>query len=482
MKQTTPSLDQVYKELLESTDLHVDKEGFVSLRDENDTRPATLEGRRIVVPTPQRLRQGIGGTSIGFHPLSENVTRGQSPIIKELRKYINVRLTKVIADLLLQLATIAADTSYHSKLDKDKQRQMLRVAKDADQKTVDTVQRMIKNITVVSRKGRVVSIYLKHAGTIDGKKYTRLATASFPILDAFEPEARDTPEILSVSMRKKDKRTIENLFEFILPGSKDVKTYSRGSDSMIAPYFDALIHSYAAVAWQLNKIVKLFRKHLTDPERLETNLDWMNHLKDLSVYREVIPPLAGNDGPIIKDDDEVVTHDEKRLSSVSLLDDDDDDTPPWEVPTTGKQNEQPTTEHSGQQKPSRSGGRGLKWSEVVGRSHNTPQGGNFPINPQAQQTFNQNNWNPPNMNLSSGQPNVPPGSYAGYHRGVPIHGGGNMNPNAGPAMGWNQNPAWASQQTAQPFGDPWAGHGSHGGGHGGPIGNRGPFRGGGGSI
>ena len=75
-----------------------------------------------------------------------------------------------------------------------------------------------------------------------------------------------------------------------------LETYSAGSHSLIAPYFDALMRAYVKVATQLNAIVKTHRKELADHKALLIDVDWAEALDNLGDYRDLIPPLPGNEG------------------------------------------------------------------------------------------------------------------------------------------------------------------------------------------
>lgn len=287
----------LYKSILESAGLDVDKDGLVSMDLSGELYPAECQGKRLAIPSAERLRSGEWQGLQAFHPLAENIYRGESPVLKKLRGLINYRIGSVLSCLMTELIEIAADTDSHKKLSPT-QSEYLTLAPAADEKTVKDFNKVMKKNSNTG-EFRLTSIYLKRGGIYKGEKYSRLAVASFPITDNF---GNKDHTIFGVKVRAKDQRTFESLFEFILPGASDVETYSHGSNSMTAPFLHSLLKSFAKIARQLNKITHKFRKHLEDADGLHINLDWEDSLEDLSKYRDLIPTLSGNDGEPLKSD------------------------------------------------------------------------------------------------------------------------------------------------------------------------------------
>ena len=68
-------------------------------------------GKTLVLPLKEVLREGKKEDRIVFHPLSENVTRGESDTLKALRDYIQWRHQSVGILLITELARVAASPS-----------------------------------------------------------------------------------------------------------------------------------------------------------------------------------------------------------------------------------------------------------------------------------------------------------------------------------------------------------------------------------
>lgn len=291
-------LTQLYQSILASLNVKADADGLLSLEFGGKSFSATVDSKRLVLPTQERLRQGLGDTLIAFHPLSENILRGESPVLKKFKTYVVTRLTQVIWGLLEGFTTILVDHKAHTKLTPS-QKSLLLTMPDADDKTYQALEKIVEAMQENNRR-KLVSVYLNRGGKLRMEKFARAAVVNFPILSEFE---NDDSTIWDVKLRKRDFTGFEKLFEFILPNS-DSQTYSYGSNDSNAPFFDALVHAYLNVATQLNKVTTLFSKHLDHPEELLIDTSWASPENlDWAKYRGLIPVQEGNDGPANATDD-----------------------------------------------------------------------------------------------------------------------------------------------------------------------------------
>lgn len=302
------SLLALYKSILHSLDLKEDAEGRLSMMLGDDPYPCTVDNKRLVLPTREVLRNPDWNANIAFHPLSENIAREQSPVLKKMRHLVNMRLTTSIAIQLVELMSIAADTNSHKTLS-PKQSAMLTVVPDVDEKTVEVLRKVIETIDPVG-KNRLVNVYLARGGTVKGRKWSRLASVVFPIVKEFDGEEN---VIYGVKMRKKDKIAIIALLNWLIPGIDTEDTYSVGSSSMIAPYFDSLMGAFITVSDRLNTVAKMFKASYTDYDSAYIKLSWAKEFSDLEKFKEMIPSLDGNDGDMI-DKRGVVADDEATVA------------------------------------------------------------------------------------------------------------------------------------------------------------------------
>lgn len=282
---------EIYKSILAYCGMTTDEHGYVSTLLDEKREPAFIEGLRLVLPTDQNLRAFNPKESIIFHPLTENILRGESEVIAKLKTVINIRLNFTIGVIAQSLLSLVASPELHGQLNRD-QREILLVIKDCDEKAVmNFISKMVSGIK--SNPERLfVNIYLKRGGTFKNKRYSRVGIVTFPFYELIKEDKID-------KIREKDKQTFQQLFEFMFPDLQLSEEYNFGSDSSVAPYLEALMNSSAKVASRLNDLLLIYEKHIEDASKLMFDADWIEYFKDLNaLVPEIrrIPVQFGNDG------------------------------------------------------------------------------------------------------------------------------------------------------------------------------------------
>lgn len=283
-------ITDVYKHILESLGCKIE-DSLVSIKDSNEQwRPFTLEGKRFAIPTRDILQMANWKELVAFHPLSESVTEGESVVLKRFRRLVINSLTENMATLLIEIIRIANDKERHSTLS-PQLTGLLAEIPDVDEKTGQAFEAIMKAVNLEDKK--LINIYLKRKADIGGKSWRRGAIVTFPFMDDVLDDSQKT--VLGVTVRKKDKAVMKALMNWILPGFEQ-GAFSRGSDSDIAPYFDALIRSYLEVQRFLNAAVWKFREHLVLADEMNIDISWEDDIGDLRQYVGQVPTLAGNTG------------------------------------------------------------------------------------------------------------------------------------------------------------------------------------------
>jgi len=283
-------LTKLYKAIIESLDMTVNKDGIISMDVEGVDVPAAINGLPLILPTTAVLRRGIPEDTIAFHPISESILHGESPVLKRLRLLVLQRLTTVISSQSIQLMAIAADNTRHSKLNPI-QSEFLSHVTNVDEKTLKTLTSIIEASSSSVASQRIINMYLKRGGKLKDESFNRLCKTSLPILTVDE----DGKHIFGVKCRiSKDVGSIPALFRYILPESEN-DHYSFGSNSLAAPNFHSLLLSYIGVAEQLNEVTERFKEHFEDYDELLIDISWAASVDNLSAMRDLIPPLKGND-------------------------------------------------------------------------------------------------------------------------------------------------------------------------------------------
>ena len=433
-------INLLYKSIAEAVGLKADENGLLFMDIDGQHLPCELSGKRLALPTPAVLKDADWEHVVAFHPLSENVLRGESPVLKKLRVLMNLRVTYVMSKLLERLLDIAADHDYHKKLSPTAAEFLTRVP-NADEKTVKALDKILDSLELTGDR-RLVSIYLKRGGQLGGDKFSRVAVTSFPILDQFET---DDHEIFGVKMRGKDKETIANLFNYLIPNGNNLELYSAGSNSATAPYFHCLVQAYVKLAKRLNAVVRVFKKHLEHADELTIGTDWETLIEDLSIYRDLIPSLSGNEGEVVTGADAAVVTEEPK-SGLSRLAQQasvassgtigiSSPAPAAPAPVAS----QPAAPVSapvatvGATAPAPAQSSGRSWDEI--RRSNPALGGMAPVMP----AFGGN----PAFGAFAQPVAARPGQYAGYDRGIPQNTGFGAFPTT-PQFGQVQQPGFGA--------------------------------------
>ena len=285
----------LYKAVLEAVGATINEDGLVSMIvPGDDPVPVNVNDKRLAMPTDKLLNQGAfnpDGGLIAFHPMCENVVLDTSPVLDKLEKSMIFRLTYVLRELIMQLTAVAADSKQHKKL-KMAAHGLLSALPSADEKTREAFFDAMERTSVVGSK-KLITLYTRKGGTYAGEKVSRLGRFYPSIMDHLDEKERT---LLGVKLRKADVPAFAALIQYLLPDFRDPDQYAAPSNSQVAPTFQALLKTYAKVAKQLNKMVALHADHLSNADSLMIDVDWLEHVQDLSKYRELIPVLPGNDG------------------------------------------------------------------------------------------------------------------------------------------------------------------------------------------
>lgn len=289
-------------------------EGFLSYLADDIPKPVTIGPKRLCLPSRAILEDGTWDRRIAFAPLAEQISQGPSPVLNAFKEYVQLRLKETFKATILALMELAIDQKRHKGLKADAAK-FLQLLVEADQKTLDTLVRVLNAIGTAPEK-RLVSLFLKNGGENGA---LRSCVVSFPIMD--DAPAEDTTTFFGVKMARKtkDKHLIVNLLEYVLGNEEERKGYTKSSNDGEAPYFHSLLLSFHAMATHLNKLIDRHKASCPDLAGLRFNLDWTEQLVDFTnfaaTHGRAIPVLPGNRG---KERDEAIKKEALELDSDDL--------------------------------------------------------------------------------------------------------------------------------------------------------------------
>lgn len=294
-------LNDVYKSILEAAAFSVDGAGYVSINNElfvgTPNEPATLAGKRLVLPTDEHLRNPAPESKVIFHPLREQAMKGESDVVAKLRSALVVRLNFAIGALMSELLGIAADVSKHKQLSPD-QSEMLVAGKDVVEDTQIAFSDLLMRVYDSESNRGFVSIYLKKSGVVRDTSYFRVGVVSFPF---YEELVKEQDKYFGITLTQKTRQSLLKMFEYLIPCIGTAGFYNQGSNSSVAPIMDSLMRAFGRVAAQINDKIELFKNVFAEPggEKLIIQSAWEEAFVDLDALRPLIhlvPLQTGNEG------------------------------------------------------------------------------------------------------------------------------------------------------------------------------------------
>lgn len=290
-----------YKNVLNLASMEADDKGYISVVTGDTKTPVTIDGKRLVLPTNDHLRDPKPEEKMMFHPFSENVCRGESEVIEKLRTVLNVRFNYLFSVLTMNLMSVLEDTNNHKLLSVEQQDLLLSL-KSIDEKTRLNFVKMVGNALKKNPANAFINMYLNRGGSINDKRYARSCVVTFPFYKEMETNP-DNP--YGAAIRKKDHQTLVAFMKYIFPNSDIPQYYSRGSDHESLPFFMALMQSSRILTEAFNHVINVFKDKLIDLEEviIDTSfLDQLDKPSDLIASARRIPPQLGNEGKSKKEE------------------------------------------------------------------------------------------------------------------------------------------------------------------------------------
>jgi hypothetical protein len=284
-----------YESVLKAAGLVVTSDGCVSVVTSKEPKPMTLKGKRLVLPTKEHQANPNPDAKIVFHPLVENVMRGESEVFERFRMALNSRLNVVIGSIVTMLLTLGTSQAEQHKLTPE-QSEFLSKVKNADEKTLAALKKIMDSLPAAAHQKLFVSMFLKRGGTVGEKRYSRVGVVHFPFYNDLK---KGEAELHGVKLRVKDREALVGLLDYILPEQDIAGVYNRGSNSTIAPSLEALMSAFRAVAAPINDLLSRFEGVL--PENLTIESGWSEQLDNLDELLPEIrstPMQAGNEGTL----------------------------------------------------------------------------------------------------------------------------------------------------------------------------------------
>ena len=292
---------QLYEALLQTAGFTVSEDGAVSTVLTGKEEPTLISGKRLVIPTRQQQMVGDFSNRVMFHPMAENIMKGETTAMSRFRTALNMRINLTVAALLGQLAHIASSTELQAKLDHSQTHYITGVDK-SDDKTELNIVKIISNMDIADASTNFVRLSIKRSAVLNGNKHIRGCIVDFPLLNELKAALESGKyTVQHTKLRKQDVVNAIALLEAILPRANetDEDAYSVGVNTTTAPTVEALMLSVYKLVKDLNKVVSLFFEKGTDEyNAFHFRTDWYKHIKNASDYAveiRTIPSVTNED-------------------------------------------------------------------------------------------------------------------------------------------------------------------------------------------
>lgn len=247
--------DQIIKDyeiVLNGAWMQTNAEGMIEFIHGDTTMPVSIDGRFVIMPTREQLKNTAWGNRIGFHPLREAYDKPVSDILSALRDQYVSRLNATIAYFISAAIKLAHAQPDHKNLSPE-QGQILNPLSSVTKASVGMIEALLKSTAARNDAMQFINIHIRRGGQIGNTTYGRAGLVQFPIYNELKTSKDGT--VNGVKISNKDRDMLISLFEYMLPSLVDSpEAFSVGIDARVAPFMEALMRCVIAVMDELEKV------------------------------------------------------------------------------------------------------------------------------------------------------------------------------------------------------------------------------------
>lgn len=310
---TEPTLLDFYLDILETAGFQVNDDFFIMHRPESEKKKpehVMVMDKKLVLPAPILLKNPDPENNVFFHPLCEQILRGESEVFTFLKRAMVMRLILSYSSLGAGLTRLHTDINLQKSMS-IKQIEYIKDLVDVDEKTLlawtGFIWGHIKLAPHDSTKWPI-RMYIKQSGRYEGKNYQRVCSVAFPLIERLLNE-KDIPKpgTEDQKYRSKDYLAFKQISGAIFPESimEHSEAYNSGYSDTFAANLMAFLLSYKKLAERINVITETLREPLeragASPDAIHIPVKWMDYIDEagrekLALLNRRIPALPGNMG------------------------------------------------------------------------------------------------------------------------------------------------------------------------------------------
>jgi len=294
-----------YKRVLETLGLKVTEDNFVTIPKADKDVPLKENSTPIVLPTKEHVETLLDKDETGnivpvkflYNPIDETVLKGDSVSLKKTKIAAVNTLTGSLggtARLLLEVASNDKLQTRTPMVVNDFLKRLSEAKNPGIKKIVDdaTLEKWEKIFTSSFEPGmtRLIKVFVKKGGVLDGIKYNRTATFKFPVYEELVTMEKDN-KLNGVTLRNKDITVFKILFEYLVPELDSSAKVAYGSNDTTAPGFVSLFKLYLKIMTHIQQVLKALEGVYKEWEALAFVSIAVNEaeLSELSVFaRELL--------------------------------------------------------------------------------------------------------------------------------------------------------------------------------------------------
>jgi hypothetical protein len=238
---------ETYKAMLEAAGMVVNLDGSVSVRTgETTSKPINITGKRIVIPTTDQLNNPDWSERIAFHPLSENVVKGESIVMTRYRRFILTRMNDSVYNLMKWMVTTAASPKKHATLTPD-QAKFLSALPEVSADDETKLLTVLENAYNEGVEDWFIDIRVVKGGSINGVKNVRTANVFFDFYTnlvtaiAAEKSGKAPKKYYGEVLSNKLVKQLVALVEFLIPNVGDPAIYNAGVTNIGGTFCEAFM-------------------------------------------------------------------------------------------------------------------------------------------------------------------------------------------------------------------------------------------------
>lgn len=309
-----PTIFDFYSGLIQTAGLEIDDDFFVVHKAESDKKKpenVMVMNKKLVLPFPGHLKNPDPDNNVFFHPLCEQITRGESEVFAFLKRAVTMRLIMSVTALGAGLIRLHTDINQQKNMS-IQQIEFIKGLVDAEDKTIGLWTTFIwGNIKANPHDSThwPLRLYLKQNGRFDNKSYQRVCSVAFPLFERLltgeEMHKPGTDQKYPAKVYKAFRQIATAIFPEI--EAEFSEAYNSGYADTFAPNLLAFLMSVKKIADRLNTIAETLRDPLekagVEMSAVTVSTPWEEFLtpegiEKLSAFNRRIPGLPGNMGTV----------------------------------------------------------------------------------------------------------------------------------------------------------------------------------------